>query len=80
MIQSIVLQAFLTDGANVLERLARMYLFIILIDNFYTGDTFIKVNADLTDLRDACFFVKVSHWKHVFMVDLRNITLVSSRH
>ena len=73
-LELLVLQAFLTDGADVLERLAGRYLFIILIDNFDAGDTVIKVNADLTDLRDACFFVQVSHWKHVFMVDLRNIT------
>ena len=73
-LELLVLQAFLTDGANVLERFARRVCGIVLIDNFDAGDTVIKVNADLTDLRDAYLFVQVSHLKHVFMEDLRNIT------
>ena len=71
-LELLVLQAFLTDGAKPLERLARCG--IVLIDNFDAGDTVIKVNADLTDLRDAYLFVQVSHLKHVFMEDLRNIS------
>ena len=73
-LELLVLQAFLTDGAKVLERLASRVCGIVLIGHFDAGDTVIKVNADLTDLRDAYFFVQVSHWNHVFMVDLRNIT------
>ena len=73
-LELLVLQAFLTDGAKVLERLASRVCGIVLIGHFDAGDTVIKVNADLTDLRDAYFFVQVSHLKHVFMEDLRNIT------
>ena len=72
-LELLVLQAFLTDGANVLDRVAIRYLFIVLIDNFDASHIVIKVNADLTDLRDVCFAVQVNHLLHVFMFDFGRI-------
>lgn len=72
-LELLVLQAFLTDGANVLDRVAIRYLFIVLIDNFDASHIVIKVNADLTDLRDTCFAVQVNHLLHVLMFDFGRI-------
>ena len=73
-LELLVLQAFLTDGAKVLERLASRVREIVLIEHFDAGDTVIKVNADLSDLRDAYFLVQFNHLLHVFMVDFGSIT------
>ena len=73
-LELLVLQAFLTDGSKVLEGLASRVREIVLIEHFDASDTIIKVNADLTDLRDAYFLVQVNHLLHVFMVDFGIVT------
>ena len=64
----LVLQACLTEGANVLDRVAILYRFIVLIDNFDASHMVIKVDADLTDLRKTFSAVQVNHLLQVFMV------------